>query len=422
MRLSVKLGAVSAAAALLPPLLAWAVVLYTVSSDWRESARERLRSGARVAASIYQKRQVEMRVASERLAGEIAGRAAVSSESAERDSGAALARLQDLLPRAQHDLSLDFIIVTDPQGRVIARHNNRPGPGETLVGPGYRNPVAERALSEGAQSRTTAVVSTVLEPPEQLARLDLSMLAEVPRADGSSVSQALMLEAGAPVIAQGRLIGMVLMGQMLNTYYSARPAASPLQTPIVAEVRQTLYGADERLSGAAISLGDTIVASSVPGDEKSSDPALKGTKRDPGLSEEIIREGDRGYAVAWQPIKSLDDSQVGAIGAVQPERALEGPSGSLRAIFISAAVLALLIGGAGGYLIGKELAERLSGLTEAVGRMSVGELSTPVKDPNARAASLIKRVLSHDEIARLADGLDQMRESFRQAIERMRKR
>ena len=422
MRLSVKLAAVCAAAALLPILLAWIVVLYTISSDSRERALERLRSDARVAASIYQKRLVEMRLASERLAEEIAGRAVVSTASADRDSGAALARLQDLLPRAQYDLSLDFVIVTDPQGRVIARHNNRPGPGETLTGPDYKNPVAERALSDGAQLRATPVVSTVLEPPKQVARLDLSMLAEVARADGSALDQALVLEAGAPVLAQGRLIGMVLLGQMLNTYYSARPAASPLQTPIIAEVRQTLYGNDDRLSGAVISLGDTIVASSVPGDENSSDPALKGAKRDTGRTEEIILDGERGYAVAWQPIKSLDESQVGAIGAVLPEGRLEGPSKLLRAIFVSAAVLALLAGGGGGFMLGRELAERVNDLTQAAGRMSVGELSTPIKDPSAQAVSRIRSLLAHDEITRLADRLDQMRESFRQAIERMRKR
>ncbi|HVF92427.1 MAG TPA: hypothetical protein VNH22_20340 [Blastocatellia bacterium] len=422
MRLSVKLGALCAAAALLPLLLAWVVVQYTISTDSRELAAERLRSDARVAANIYQKRLVELRLASERLAEEIAGRAAVNTASADRDSGAALARLQDLLPRAQYDLSLDFVIVADPQGRVIARHNSRPAPGETLTGPNYKNPVAERALAEGAQSRTAPVVSTVLEPPEQIERLDLSMLAQVARADGPALDQALVLEAGAPVVAQGRLIGMVLLGQMLNTYYSARPAASALQTPIIAEVRQTLYGIEGRLSGAAISLGDTIIASSVPGDEASSDPALKGTKRDPSRTEETVRDGGRGYAVAWQPIKSLDGSQIGAIGAVVPEGALEGAAASLRAIFISAAVLALIVGGAGGLMFGNELAERLSVLTEAAGRMSVGELSTPVRDPNAQVESRIKTLLARDEVATLADRLDQMRESFRQAIERMRKR
>ena len=59
-------------------------------------------------------------------------------------------------------------------------------------------------------------------------------------------------------------------------------------------------------------------------------------------------------------------------------------------------------------------AEHSGALSEAVGRMSVGELSTTVRDISANGSR------PADEIGRLADQLEQMRESFRQAIERLR--
>jgi hypothetical protein len=48
--------------------------------------------------------------------------------------------------------------------------------------------------------------------------------------------------------------------------------------------------------------------------------------------------------------------------------------------------------------------------------MGLGELSTSVKDPASPG------LLNQDEVNGLAEELDQMRESFRQAIDRMRKR
>jgi HAMP domain-containing protein len=85
----------------------------------------------------------------------------------------------------------------------------------------------------------------------------------------------------------------------------------------------------------------------------------------------------------------------------------------LAAIIAAGAVLVL---GLSGLLIGRALASRINSLSEAVGRMSVGELSTTVKDISANGSR------PADEIGRLADQLEQMRESFRQAIERLRKR
>jgi sensor histidine kinase regulating citrate/malate metabolism len=152
MRLSLKLGALCAVAAFIPLVLVSLLILSQISAHSRRQALEQLRSDARVAASLCDKRLAELRAAAQELADEIANRAIVSSDNLDRDNPAAWARLQDLLPRAQNEASLDFVIVTDPLGRVIARHNDKPQPGETLLGAGEKNPIAEKV--RGRERRT----------------------------------------------------------------------------------------------------------------------------------------------------------------------------------------------------------------------------------------------------------------------------
>src|ERR1044071_9712286 len=109
MRLSIKLGALCGVAVLIPLLILTLVVSSEVSSHSHEQALEQLRGDARGAASLCDKRTVELRMAAQSLADEIASRALVSADNLDRSNAAALARLQDILPRVQADASLDFV-------------------------------------------------------------------------------------------------------------------------------------------------------------------------------------------------------------------------------------------------------------------------------------------------------------------------
>src|SRR5262245_40624490 len=117
MRLSLKLGVLCAAAAMIPLLIVSLLMRSQGSAESRGRSLEQLRSDARAAGSLCEKRLIELRAAAQSLADEIANRALVSSDNSDRDNPAARARLQDLLPRAQTEASLDFIIVSDPLGR-----------------------------------------------------------------------------------------------------------------------------------------------------------------------------------------------------------------------------------------------------------------------------------------------------------------
>ena len=426
MRLSEKLGALCAAATLLPLAVVSSVALYNISSISRADALAQLQSNGRAASRLYEKRLAEMQSAAQQLAGEIANKALVASNSAGSESGAAWARLQDLLPQPQNEFGLDFLIVTDQTGRVIARHNDRPAPGETVMGPDYKNLIAEKAISNGAQLRNAPVASCAIEQGSHLARMGLDRVAQVARADDTVVAEALMIEAAAPIFSGGRFVGIVLIGQMLNNFSAARAGATSLQTPLVTETKQILYPAETE-AGALIALGDTVVASSVFAKsarrDSATEGALKGMKRDPAKTEQAdtLREGERDYAVLWQPLKSLDGTAIGAIGVAAPAGEMEGGAG-FRATLIVICALAFLLAATVGFLYGRFLGARLESLTEAASRMSVGELGAVVKDRDSPPSGWIPGFVARDEISRLAGQLDQMRESFRQAIERLRKR
>jgi HAMP domain-containing protein len=220
-------------------------------------------------------------------------------------------------------------------------------------------------------------------------------------------------------------VGVVLIGQMLNTYYKARPGSSSLQTPLVAEARQTLFRNGEEDAGAVIALNNMIVASSVPPAsvaESATGPPLIGVLRDAAKAEEVFRVGARGYNVAWQPLKSIDGTANGAVGVVRPSRELDGSSDAVSAPIILVGAIATLAAGAAGFIFGLGLGARLNELTQAASRWTLGELSTPVRDREPFLARWVPAEFLRDEINQLAEQLDQMRESFRQAIERMRKR
>jgi HAMP domain-containing protein len=420
MRLSEKLGALCAGAAILPLLVASLVVLSQLSSHARRQANEDLQRDARAAAAIYDKRLSELRWAAQRLADDIVNRAFVKSDSAANTNATmTLPRLQDMLQRALQEYGLDFAIVADTQGTLIARHNDRPAPAERLTDSENKNALAERLLSSGGQ----ALAAAAIERGTRLQTLGLDLHAQVKLINGATVDEALMIEAAAPIQGGGRAVGIVLIGQMINNDSRPRPGATTLQTPLVAEIRQTLYRNMEEEAGAVVAYQNAIIASSVAGATGSETAsALMGELCDTTQNDEVVEQGNERYAIAWQSIKALDGADVGRLGAARNARVLAGATATVRMTLLLIAAIAVLLAGVGGYFYGRALGLRLEGLNEAVTRWSVGELSIPAKDRDPMMMRWVAGFSLRDEISRLAASLEQMRESFRQAIDRMRRR
>jgi len=435
MRLRIKLVAICALAAAVPLIAVSIVIVQQVSASARTARIEKLDSEARAAESIYEKRLIEMRSAAQGLADEIAAKSLFEADHGTLPSSGSPShhRLQDLLERSHDELSLDFLIVADAEGKVVARHNDNPQPGETLIGASSRNPIADEVINAGSHQHVISMAALVVERGEFLARMWLSDAAKIQSAPSAG---ALIVESGAPIMSSGRFLGIVLSGQMLNKYYkSGRPGSSPIKTPIVTEVRQRLYPGIEQGAGSLVALGDTVIASSLL-PSPTSEPVLVGWKHDPAKNFEMATAQNQQYAISWRPLKSVDGADVGAIGVAVSGNLLTVVDPSLiptLAIAIAATVALVALAGAS-WAAG--VSKRLGVLSDAVSRMMVGELSTEVRDSGglprwipglgSRPSDGLhqgngSQPGARDEIEELAENLDRMRESFKQAIERLRR-
>ncbi|HWP44426.1 MAG TPA: hypothetical protein VNO14_14365, partial [Blastocatellia bacterium] len=98
------------------------------------------------------------------------------------------------------------------------------------------------------------------------------------------------------------------------------------------------------------------------------------------------------------------------------------PAAGMLTFLIVIGLIAAALAAAAGYLFGRALGLRVETLTEAATRMGVGELSGAIEDPAISRNGMLASFIARDEISTLADQLDQMRDSFKQAIDRLRKR
>ena len=118
----------------------------------------------------------------------------------------------------------------------------------------------------------------------------------------------------------------------------------------------------------------------------------------------------------------MDGTAIGAIGIARPARELDGAPYAAGTTGFLISVVASLLAAVAGFIFGRGLGARIDDLKDAAGRWSLGELSTPASDSEPFLAKWIPAKSLRDEVNQLAEQLDQMRDSFRQAIERMRKR
>lgn len=426
MRLSVKVALITALAGAAPLIISSILISNSYSGAERQFATRRMEAQSLAAKTIYDQRLFEVRSAVQAVADLIGSANLLDSASL----AASRARLQDLLTRARDEYSLDFLVVADATGKVVARHNDIPAAGEMIGDIAKSNPVQARAFEAGSHLQSTSSSASVIETGNFLSRLWLDKAAHV---EGSDVQAALMIEGGAPILSSGRFAGTLLVGQMVNNYYVARQGANSIQTPVVTEARDKVVATAG--GGVLVALGNSVIASSIT-ESAGTSPVLKGAKCNPDSSFQTLKSGGKEYAISWQKIKTLDSSggaQIAAVGAALPAQAAFGSGVGVQLALLFAILLDLLMGAASGFLFGRLVSARIGDLNESVRRMSVGDLGTPVseKEPveemastgwKGKLGSFLRRLDEGDEIASLGARLEHLRESFRQAIERQRKR
>ena len=410
---------VFAVLAIIVPLgLSALIILYQLSSFTNERSTERIKSDARVAKSVFDKRQENLRAAAQSVATSLArggGRPAAPAAGPEPQDAAqpqaALRGTQDLLKNAQSASQVSFVAYLDTRGKVVAQHNGAPQ-GDAMY---FADNVIVKDVINQAQTRTPEARSgAVVEDAAALEGVGLTERAKV-----GDVVKGLFLEAAAPIMSGDAIQGVVLLGQLVNKDVDVDPTAS--QQSIVNEIKETLYR-DMREEGSvviAMSEGsdNTIVTTNLPAGaqggvlvgRKVKDAG--GTFENPSYNEESFPAG--AYVTSFVPIDSVSTEgtrTIGRIGVAIKEDWFTAIVRRVQWTIVGVTLVALIMAIAGAVVAARRLTRPIEELTEAANRISLGELDVPIA------------VRTDDEIGTLGESLDRMRISLKQAIERLRKR
>jgi methyl-accepting chemotaxis protein len=396
---------------LVPLGMASSIILFQLQSNTEQRSREGLQSNARVAHNIYTKRLENLGAAAQAVAQTIAGRglarpAATTPPAAGAPAGGAAApaqgrSVQDILKGQLSASQVSFIALLDDRGKVIAQHNGNPvGDGMYLKA----NPLYEEAMNQTTKGEVKA--GSVVEEADTVEKLGLA-----DRVAESKVEKGLFLEAAAPVMSGEQLTGVVVLGQLVNNDVRNE------QQSIVNEAKETLYREMRDQGAVIVTLEDKIITTNLPG--KGGGTAIgekviagTSTKEKPSVDEQDFPDGS--YRTSFMPIESVSaktgTQQVGRIGVAVREEWFTAIIRRIQFTILIVTVVFIGLGVGVAVILSGRFTQPIIELTEAANRISLGELDVPIT------------VASHDEIGTLAEALDRMRISLKQAIERLRRR
>lgn len=213
------------------------------------------------------------------------------------------------------------------------------------------------------------------------------------------------------------LQGVVLVGQLVNNDNSV--SDTDKQQSIVNEIKETIYRDLREDAGVIITNADgTILSTNIPGGAQrgvvtgQKVNAGTGSYETPSFNDASF--GGAPYYTSFVPVQSTDaqagTKTVGQIGVAIKQSWFTEIVRRVQIIILVVTLLALVVAVAGAVVGAQRLTRPIVELTEAANRISLGELDVPITAD------------SDDEIGTLAESLDRMRISLKQAIERLRKR
>ncbi|MEW6665000.1 MAG: ATP-binding protein [Thermodesulfobacteriota bacterium] len=316
--------------------------------------------------------------------------------------------ISDLVHRlrrmAQH-AGLDFAGVTDEEGRTICRIGPYSIPRERNQ---PLNPIVAQALEKNTLASGSLVLSEEFlksEDPRlaERARVDVIRTPVATPAAGKTVTSGLTLSAGVPVLQEGRIIGVLYGGILLNR-----------DEKIVDTVRGSVFRNEEyngrSIGRATIFLNDVRVATNVPAQDGG---RAIGTRVADDVREHVLERGERWtkravvitewYITAYEPIKDIFGQIVGILGM----GVLEEKYVDLRWRTLSSFVLIALAGMALATFLGCFMAGRIinpvhrlirasqqvteGSLTPDIGPVSSGEMGVLQKTFKEMVAAMGRR-------------------------------
>jgi HAMP domain-containing protein len=398
---------------IIPLVLSAILITYIVNSNIENQSALSIEKDARVAEQLYRSRQLAIVQAVQNTAQAISTQNLLESvQSPANLQGEARVtahinldsrnRLKDVIDGALQGNNLDFIVITDRNGNILMPQ----GEGGVAGGSIKENPLFIALQNGVAAKRTDAQSSSVRETGASLRVLGtetLSQQAEV-KSEGKVVAEGLVLEAGAPIISGGgNLLGVVLAGLLVN---NAKPDKS-----LTSDIKKTLYPQLLDASGAVIALGDVIVSATLP-IQQGGGVGIRIKREDlrdtPKAGVEKIIDDE--YKTAYSPIKDLNSQVIGRIGVQIKQSWFNAVLNRVFLIIVLIVVFFLLLASVAAVAAAQRLTRPIVELTEASNNISLGQLDQAIQ------------IKTDDEIGQLAEALERMRISLKQALERLRAR
>lgn len=407
-----KLIIFSALLILVPMLLSAILITYIVNSNIESQSALSIEKDARVAEQLYKSRQLTVLQAAQNAAqavstqnliesgavpaGAIQGDAKVTA----RINDASRRRVKDVADTSIQSNSLDFIVIADSNGSILY-------PQQTDNAASIKQNPLFIALQNGvAAKKLDALASSVKESANTLKYYGGEELAKqaAVKGEGAPVTEGLVIEAGAPIISSGgELRGVVLAGLLIN---NAKPEKS-----LANDIKKTLYPELLDSAGAVIALGDTVVSGNLPiqqGGGIGSRIKRKDLKDSPNAGTEIVASEE--YKTAYAPVKDINSQVIGRVGVEIKQSWFNAVLNRVFLIIVLIVVFFLIVATMAGVFAAQRLTRPIVELTAASNQISLGQLDQAIQ------------IKSDDEIGQLAEALERMRISLKQALERLRSR
>jgi two-component system NtrC family sensor kinase len=366
-----------------------AVVTYRWQTDHAiKGAENRVALSIRGGWEIYDASVDRMALAANLLASDPRVFGLVRASAAGRDGSSDL----DALRRT---IDVDFLVLTDAQGQVVARQSSG-GTGDSLA----TDPLVHRALTG------TAARGTLLLDAARLRREGKSLLARCRALPGRP--QGMALGAAAPVIEGGSVAGVVVVGRLLNG-----------AVRMVDRIRDSIFAAEvyggRPVGTATIFMDDLRISTNVL--DEQGRRAID-TRASEEVRRQVLEKGHSWTGRAWvvndwylsryDPIRDLDGRVIGMlyVGSLErqylDQRTMAVRVQLLLVVGAMVAALALL-----SLLIRRTILNPVHGLLLATEGVAQGDLSHRVE------------IQSRDEIGDLARSFNNMGKQLRQVQEKV---
>jgi two-component system NtrC family sensor kinase len=341
-----------------------------------QEAQTRVRYDLSSAWAVYQSQLEAMKTVARLMA--VRGPLVEACDAQKWQESAAWQEVQGILGRARLDFQLDFIAVVSPEGQVVARASPPYRTGD------YRtsDPIVAEALSGMASS------GTVLLSPEELNQeadglLDRAFLSlqETPHARPSprtSEQRGMAMMAAAPIEKNGRVIGAIYAGSLLNR-----------NEAMVERIQDIVFG-QERYNGMSLGtvtvfLADTRIATTVR--FENGNRAI-GTRVSGEVADRVLDNGagwaDRAFVVrdwyltAYDPIRDPQGAVIGMLYVGTLERPFRDMNRVIVLRYSALVAVALLVALVIAMFVAGRLAKPLHRLAEQADRMRHGQGYDPV--------------------------------------------